>query len=339
MRPYYEWTTLGSAYARPATPQDHPAILEMVMRHEGEDSVEVAQYWLQLQPQTFTIFCHASHEIMGFTCILTLHDLTPEQRVADQAVQLAWDFVMRTSPPRQHEVVTLQRFLATKNPMPDKTLNSMGSLQSTLLWLTTPRLSWSLIAVRNPQYWHDLFTYLYLRRIPEADFIVDDGQYGVFGHDWRVEPVMDWLEAMTRRELARTRESTFLPEQLSPSPMVLSQPDFETATRQALRDFLRPIALAANPLLRSRFVIERTDGTPEALQTLVRAAVESLRSNPKDEKFYLALWHTYIDPAPTQEAVAERLDLPFSTYRYHLTNGIEQVIAYLWRCELGDMNL
>jgi len=35
---------------------------------------------------------------------------------------------------------------------------------------------------------------------------------------------------------------------------------------------------------------------------------------------------TYVRPAPTQEAAAERLALPIGTYRRHLKRGIERVI-------------
>ncbi|MEO3876306.1 hypothetical protein ABGB18_46720 [Nonomuraea sp. B12E4] len=36
---------------------------------------------------------------------------------------------------------------------------------------------------------------------------------------------------------------------------------------------------------------------------------------------------------PTQELAAERLGLPFTTYRRHLTAGIERVCADLWHQE------
>ena len=39
-------------------------------------------------------------------------------------------------------------------------------------------------------------------------------------------------------------------------------------------------------------------------------------------------------PAPTQEAAAELLGLPFSTYRGHLTRGLERVTDLLWEREL-----
>jgi hypothetical protein len=118
--------------------------------------------------------------------------------------------------------------------------------------------------------------------------------------------------------------------------VVLSHPDFEEAVRRALRDFTRPNALAANPLLRSRVAAEHAGDAPTAatLQALLREAAETLRANPRDEKLYRALRRTYLEPAATQELAAELLGLPFSTYRYHLTGGIARVTERLWQREL-----
>ena len=69
------------------------------------------------------------------------------------------------------------------------------------------------------------------------------------------------------------------------------------------------------------------------LQALLREAAATLTANPKDTKFHRAIWHTYFEPAPTQELAAELLGLPFNTYRYHLAKGIERIIDWLWQRE------
>ena len=71
------------------------------------------------------------------------------------------------------------------------------------------------------------------------------------------------------------------------------------------------------------------------LQDLLKEAVASLENTPRDSKLYRAVLHTYLDPAPTQEAAAEMLDLPFSTYRRHLKAGIDRVGETLWHMEIG----
>jgi hypothetical protein len=60
-----------------------------------------------------------------------------------------------------------------------------------------------------------------------------------------------------------------------------------------------------------------------------------LQSIPKGEKYYRALERTYFRPVATQERAAELLNLPFSTYRRHLTGGIDRIIKQLWHQEIG----
>jgi DNA-directed RNA polymerase specialized sigma24 family protein len=74
--------------------------------------------------------------------------------------------------------------------------------------------------------------------------------------------------------------------------------------------------------------------TPEHLRLLIRRAADALASHPKDEKHRRAVEMTYLRPAPTQEAAADRLGVPFSTYRRHLTRGVERIVEWLWEAEL-----
>ena len=48
---------------------------------------------------------------------------------------------------------------------------------------------------------------------------------------------------------------------------------------------------------------------------------------------------TYVHAAPTQEAAAEVLDLPFSTYRRHLARALERLTDLLWAVEIGEVRL
>jgi hypothetical protein len=163
---------------------------------------------------------------------------------------------------------------------------------------------------------------------------VGERAYGVFAHDWRVDPPLAWIERKGLLEFMDAAAAA--PESESSAPLVaLSHPDFAKAVRQALRDVNHQTALAANPLLRSRLIADRTGEAPTAaLRALLREAADTLRANPKEEKLYRALLHTYLQPAATQELAAELLGLPFSTYRYHLTASLSRVTEWLWRREL-----
>jgi DNA-directed RNA polymerase specialized sigma24 family protein len=117
------------------------------------------------------------------------------------------------------------------------------------------------------------------------------------------------------------------------SLVALSQEEFTQAVREALR---------RNPLLRSRLIMEQCGATSsentraEALLALLKKTVESLQAGPRDNKLYRALYHTYVQPAATQEQAAEILDLPFSTFRRHLQSGVNRVTELLWEMELGE---
>lgn len=336
MKPFYDWRALGGAYHEPATPQDHPHLLTMVEQHEGQESARIAAYWLQRQPQAFVIFRGSDPLPVGFTANLVLDTITPEDEQADPALRAIWAFVRRYGPLRPGERIQIARFWMGRETYQTPLTHNMITLNTVITWLTTPNLAWTFCCTADPPSWEGLFTYINFCRVAEADFEVGGRRYGGFAHDWRAEPLQQWRETMAEREL----DMAFRPEPAtapaSPPLVVLSQPEFADAVRQALRDYSRPDPLANNPLLRSRVLrdVAGPNPGPEALQSLLQAAVESLTTSPKDEKLYRALYHTYLQPAPTQEAAAELLDLPFSTYRYHLSKGIQRVTDWLWQREL-----
>jgi hypothetical protein len=121
--------------------------------------------------------------------------------------------------------------------------------------------------------------------------------------------------------------------------VALSRGQFSDAVRQALRDLHRPELLARNPLLRSRFVQARATGEQErrlVLERVLWEAAQTLRRHPRDDKLWRAVHRTYLRPAGTQEAAAEVLGVPFSTYRRHLSHGVQRIDQWLWDQDLYD---
>jgi hypothetical protein len=80
---------------------------------------------------------------------------------------------------------------------------------------------------------------------------------------------------------------------------------------------------------------ENGEGKTGSLRAVIAETAERLRTNPRDEKLFRALERTYFKPAATQEAAAELLDLPFSTYRRHLTQAIQRLTELLWEREIS----
>ena len=176
--------------------------------------------------------------------------------------------------------------------------------------------------------------YIDFQRAADADFEVGGRRYGVFARDWRRSDVSAWLELMAERELSGD-PAALCAEPAAAPLLALSQPEFAAATRRALRDLHHGDALAASPLARARVVHERApQPAGEALRSLLEEAIDALRADPRDAKPLRALERTFLRPAPTQEAAAELLGLPFSTYRDHLARGIQRVVDWLWQREL-----
>ena len=92
--------------------------------------------------------------------------------------------------------------------------------------------------------------------------------------------------------------------------------------------------------MRSRLVGEASNKSArekgEILESRIKEAAQTLRIHPRDEKLFRAIDQTYFHPAANQEAAAERLDLPFSTYRRHLTAGVQRLTEILWQQEIGE---
>lgn len=340
-RPYYVWEALGSAYAEPATVEDRETILAMVRRHQGEEAARIARHWLQRQPEAFLVYRDLSADVFGFMAHLIVQDTTAEDNAADPALPAALAFAGTRGPVRPGEVISYVRFWMHKDHYQavSPAIN-LTAINASILWTTHPRLAWSFIATADPEFMEPQFTSVHVWRSPAADFEVQGRRYGVFSHDWRLEPAAAWLQ--NKADLALTTESALPPPRPDAAPrIVLSREAFADAVRQALRDITSRQALAANPLLQARAVAgdARVATTPADLQALLREASGSLATTPKLRKLHRAVWHTYFEPAGTQEQAAELLGLPFNTYRYQLARGIGEITDWLWRREIpGDEN-
>jgi AAA ATPase-like protein len=331
-----DWDAWGQQYPEPARPGDREPILDLVLAWEGEASAAIAARWWERQPEGFFVVRGQDGVVGGFLALLDLTRASTQEIAADPGARAAWEYVKRQAPPRPSEMVTQSRFIIDRDAYqrPSSTLNATPIL-TMQRYLHTPNLAWDLLTLAEPERWDEYFAAADLPRAVGADFVVGGRRYGLFAHDFRRVPVDALLELVTERALAQ--DLTPSPPTVKPPVLVLSQPEFDQAVRQALRDLRRPDLLSRNPLLRTRLVRDRTgEEEPSAavLEALVCAAVETLREHPRDDKPLRAVERTYVRPAATQERAAAALGLPFSTYRRHLTQGVDRVVAWLWDQEV-----
>jgi hypothetical protein len=261
---------------------------------------------------------------------LALHLAAPDDLAADPAATAALAFVRRYGPAAPGEEIMYLRFWMHREAYQAVTAAiNLTAMNIVTHVLTRPNVAWNFIAMANPEFWLPHFTGINWPRASEADFTVGGRTYGTFAHDWRIDTPATWMGG-TQPPMPFDTE-----HRESPATPGLSRDEFVAAVRQALRDYTRPDRLAESPLLRTRLVggTAGQGSIPDALRVRLREAAETLTANPRDLKLHRALWHTYFEPAPTQEAAAELLGLPFNTYRYQLANGIERVAEWLWRRE------
>ena len=328
---------------------DRAAVLSLIAGHEGPESAELAALWWDQDPSAWMIVkdrtAPASSSLRAAMALTALPE--PGGPLdADPAVAAARIRLGRHPPVRPGERVTYVRWWLDaetyQKPSPAQTLLAV---QLTRHYLTTPGLAVSFVPTADPDTWLGPMIYTDQNPMPEADFALGGLRYSVFGHDWRAVPPARWLALMSERETAR-EPVPVLPERPGEAALLaLSRQEFGQGVRSLLRELHRPDRLVRNPLLQCRLVESRLPATPAgadpgpearlaALREVLQEAVTTLQASPRDAKGFRALRRTYLAPAPSQEVAAQVLGLPSSTYRRHLSAGLQAVTDILWEQEL-----
>ena len=202
-KPYLDWTAVGDAYVEPASVQDHRPILDMLVKHEGRVSADIAQHWLERQPHGFLVFRNARNELFGWMATLTaVQQATAEDRRIDPAIGAALQFAERYGPLRPgEEIVHLRWWMNRDTYQTVSATLTLTAINTIVYWLTTPRLAWSFVTMAHPDFMQPHFQGLGFQRALEADFTVNGRRYGVFAHDWRIESPAAWQDRMTYQAL------------------------------------------------------------------------------------------------------------------------------------------
>lgn len=331
MANFHKWREGASVFDSPCTNADRDDVLRLAEESEGVESAAICRYWLDRQPEAFRVYRSAeSGDIVAFFAWLRL---TERQGCGtDPVMEDAWAHAEARGPLRPGEHIGVARFSVyperyqrTSAPMDLMHWRALGEI------FRADRLAWSFVVMRDNGYWTDYLNHFGMPAAPSRP-VVGEHPYALFCHDWRVDPVRPWLEARSDAILSSANGTQQVPSTtpVSMELVVLSRPEFDAAVRDALRALRRPDALAGNALSRSRLVTESGD---DLAAVLVRA-INAVQGGRVGGKRRQALAVTYVSGSMTQEAAAARLDLPFSTYRRHLSGGIAEVCDRLWHCEL-----
>lgn len=294
--------------------------------------------WLRRHRQSFVVCTAPDDQILGWVCLLDVADRAMSAE-GDPLVEAARSSLERHIPLRDRERAVLVRGWAT-SPDPDPgTSHEAGIFLAALrALLDMKRVAMILIACDEDSPW-----YLPLVRVTSAADLdepidVDGRRVQLFVLDARRRTLASWLDTLSWGSSLDDAVQPPVHDELQ----VLDQSTYFEAVRAALRDLHDDEALRQNALLHTRGVLARCEpsddgeGRAHALRTQIVEAARAMIAIPRFAKPGHALHHTYVQPHGTQEVVAERLGLPFSTYRRHLRRGVERLADTLWAAEVGD---
>lgn len=92
----------------PATPEDYPAIQEIIRRHEPDTAAQHVEQWLSNLPRSFRAVRSTEGSVEGFYSVFESRDATNRWLQDDPVTAVAWDH-LRRYPVSQHERVLLFR--------------------------------------------------------------------------------------------------------------------------------------------------------------------------------------------------------------------------------------
>ena len=345
VRSAFTWQETSSVFASPLRPSDIEGLCQMVARYEGDGAVRAARHWFEAQPESVVVFRNAvahsgerdAGEPLAFYCMLALHQMTSADYAADPAAALIGNYIKEFGPLRENEGAACLRFWMTRDTYQDASpLQSLLIVHALRHFLTRgQRLAYTFFCCQKSNNWQAVLEYADIA--PIGEYLLDEKCCSIWGHDWRRVPLALWLERIGQKEIGGTLRAA---EQDAPSApdavyLALTQAEFSAAVLEALRHVNRPDKLQNNPLLRSHLFAPDA-ASPAALKKLIGETSEVLNGPvPRAQRGYLALRHTYLTPAATQEDAADRLGLPFSTYRRHLGEGIAALTKLLWQKEIN----
>ena len=318
---------------------DRTAFVEMVVRHEGPEAGRMAGDWLAAYPEALTLFRDDAGRPSGGLLTLDLADGSRGPADTDPAFLAAKRHLAETAPLRPGERGTLFRFWMSAEDYQGLSYVQMAIFVHMVQhYLMTPGLAHTYLPAGEPDELEPVMAYGDIYRIPAADFEIGGRRFGMFGPDWRVCPPGTWLELMGQRQVGAVPDGTR--PVVKESVVVLDREDFAEAVHEALKHYSRPRKMTGNPLLKSSLITGRsTGGDPsdriETLCALLADAVGQLDGTPKLDKAYRALDRTFLRPAGSQEAAAEMVGMPYSTFRRHLGKGVEEVAETLWQMEIS----
>jgi hypothetical protein len=312
MARYFDMRALGSQRCRPATAADAPGIAALMREELAPEVFAQLEHWLG-HPAA-----HAWVAGAGSVDALVLF-IDPDHPQARDRLDAGTRQVVQQLdrvaplPAGQQRFVSRCNLVRGGKPLQDRHLANPIQGAHWYLWHTTPGLqAWALV-LENPEGWNVMMSFLGFAPLAGAAWHAAGTPVGSF---WRnFAPATVGATASANSGFAAAG-------------------DLVEPLREALRLLADDSALARNPLAKTAWLQAQRrapESAAQALRRLLGEQARALAEHPREQRLWRALEATFFRPAPTQELAAERLGLPFGTYRYQLRTGVERLAERLWR--------
>lgn len=312
--------------------REHERILELIEQGEGIDVAQLARQWIEAQPEGL-YRVRSDEGVEGFSVQVYLPEPTGIGLRDPVAAAIARTVAER-APLRDGERININRFAGASGAYQrDPTQLLVNGVACILEWFSQPA-AWSFIVTFDPEHYGLYFEYLGFSPLVRVRY--GGREQVAYGWDRRRFPPQSFFELMESRELSG---------QIGPPPADLLKPEplargaFLEAVRSALANYRSPDRLAGSPLLDTQLVQPFSRQPVESLRRTLRAGVRAASADRRGAESGRVLERTYLKGAPSQEAAAELLGLPFGTYRRHLQQALERVGEVLWAVEIGSRRL
>ena len=314
-------------------PSDHAEVLRHVGRWEGDDEAATVSRWLTARPEGLYL-ARRGPAISGFCHVVSWSDRSDpgadhevDGRIDDPVTARIRAEIDRLGPLRPGEIVSLARSGGGPNHYRDPDVVVVCGVAVVVEWLTR-QFAWAWCVLGDAELWEPTFDYMGF----EHRLVLDDGRVAR-GIDWRRVGFDRWYGEAARRAL--TGETGPLDPSLLRPPL-LDREQFGRAVRDALRCLGHPAELRDNPLMTTSLADTPAGADASRLHSVMRWAIAQLGDDPRAADLHRVLDRTFLRGTPTQEAAAEVLGLPFSTYRRWLARATERLGDLLWSVEVGE---
>lgn len=307
------------------------ACVEAVRDYEGDESAEFAAFWQEQQPDGLDVVRDSDGQMVGFCHFIDVTCPDPQTRQLDPAVGITCDYLNR-APLREGQTVRICRFWMALDTYQDWSgVQTRIFLHSFNCLTVSSGVAIGSIVHSNIDRWANRSDILVR---PYESFDLGDRQFTVFLGDWRKMPNNHWIQTIAEAATGKLTRGAEL------TPMLLTHQEFASAVKRGLKHYHRGDRLVENPLINTLLVLQHsgtsatTDERVEALRELLEEACHSLGETGGDRRHVEILERTYLQAQPKkQKAIADELDMAYSTLRHHLGRALDRVIEHLWAAE------